>query len=49
MDEDSISDSMVQPGDSTSEFGWGDLLAVLVVAALLGLALWYVMYGLGPV
>lgn len=46
-----LADAMVQPDDTTpgSEFDWSDLLAVLVVAALLVLAVWYVVIGMGPI
>lgn len=46
-----VADAMAQSGDATSgsEFGWSDLLAVLLVAVLVGLAVWYVAYGMGPV
>jgi|GEM_PF-2722498 len=45
-----VSDAMAQSGDNTpgSDFGWSDLLAVLVVGALLLLVLWYLLYGMGP-
>lgn len=44
-------DSMVRSDGTTawSEVSLSDILLSLLVAALLGLALWYVLYGMGPV
>ncbi|SFR91745.1 hypothetical protein SAMN05216559_0963 [Halomicrobium zhouii] len=45
-----VSDAMAQSGGTEpgSDFGWSDLLAVLLVGALLQLVIWYLLYGMGP-
>lgn len=41
--------ALIQSEENTeSDFGWSDLLAVLIVGALLLLVIWYLLYGMGP-